>query len=319
MTEKRGALANWWDGKAAARAKFHAWWEGYEFEARARAAEDAPQAPPPQPAPPRPRVKPTGKVFVKEAWPPERVKVAQMIWGDGFSFPGGVDYAVSLAGTLKPAREARCLDLGCGLGGGTRAIACAFGAIVEGYDLSPDLAHEGHGLSIQAALGARAPIGFLEIERDILKPRHYDGALIRNVLSLMSDKATLLARIAAALRPGACAMVVDFCLAREDAHGPALDAYRLGEATAPRLATIPTLASRLKDAGLQIRGAEDVSETFTRTVLIGWAKIDAMVKRGDLNADEGKALMGEAELWQRRLLALQSGDLRVGRILAAKP
>ena len=28
------------------------------------------------------------------------------------------------------------------------------------------------------------------------------------------------------------------------------------------------------------------------------------------------ALMGEAELWQRRVSALQSGDLRVARILA---
>jgi len=314
MSGERHSLARWWDGKAEARAKFHAWWEGYEFQAREAAVET--QAPPPVIAAPRPRVKPTGKVIVREAWPPERVKVAQMVWGDGFSFPGGVDYTVTIAQALKLPRDGRGLDIGSGLGGGTRAMACAYGAIVDGFDLSPDLAHEGQGLSIAASLGDRAPIDFLDIDRDMFKHKHYDAALIRNTLSLMSDKAVLLKRVAASLKPGGRMLVVEFCLAREDAHGAALDAYRLGEATAPRLATLPVLASRLKEAGLAVLGVEDHTESFMRTVLTGWAKIDALVKRGELDAKEGAALMGEAELWQRRVSALQSGDLRVARILA---
>lgn len=316
MSGERSSLARWWDGKAEARAKFHAWWEGYEFQARGQPADAAEISPPPAIAPPRPRAKPAGKVIVKEAWPPERVKVAQMVWGDGFSFPGGVDYTVTIAQALKLPREGRGLDIGCGLGGGTRAMAAAFGAIVDGFDLSPDLAHEGQGLSIAASLGERAPIDFLDIERDMFKPKRYDAALIRNTLSLMSDKAVLLKRVAASLKPGGRLLVVEFCLAREDAHGAALDAYRLGEATAPRLATLPVLASRLKEAGLAVLGVEDHTEFFMRAVLTGWAKIDALVKRGELDAKEGAALMGEAELWQRRVNALQSGDLRVARILA---
>jgi SAM-dependent methyltransferase len=317
MSSERGTLARWWDGKADARAKFHAWWEGYEFQARGRpAAAPEAAAPPPVLAEPRPRAKPTGRVLVREAWPPERVKVAQMVWGDGFSFPGGIDYTVALTQTLSLARDGHGLDIGCGLGGGTRAVACAYGAIVDGYDLTPELAHEGHGLSIAASLGDRAPIDFLDIDRDIFKQKHYDAALIRNTLSLMSEKALLLKRVAASLKPGGRMLVVEFCLAREDAHGAALDAYRAGEATAPRLATLPVLASRIKEAGLAVLGVEDHTETFMRAVLTGWAKIDALVKRGELNADEGRALIGEAELWQRRVSALQSGDLRVARILA---
>lgn len=317
MSGERGSLARWWDGKAEARAKFHAWWEGYEFQARGRPAAASETAPPPPVlAVPRPRAKPTGKVLVRESWPPERIKVAQMVWGDGFSFPGGIDYAVEITQALKLVRDGRGLDIGCGLGGGTRAIACAYGAIVDGYDLTPELAHEGHGLSIAASLSDRAPIDFLDMDRDIFKPKHYDAALIRNTLSLISDKATLIKRVAAALKPGGRLLTVEFCLAREDAHGAALDAYRLGEATAPRLATLPVLAARIKEAGLAVLGVEDHTDTFMRTVLTGWAKIDALVKRGQLDAKEGAALIGEAELWQRRLSALRSGDLRVARILA---
>jgi hypothetical protein len=43
-----------------------------------------------------------------------------------------------------------------------------------------------------------------------------------------------------------------------------------------------------------------------------------LVKRGQLDAKEGTALMGEAELWRRRLEAMRGGDLRAARVIAAR-
>jgi SAM-dependent methyltransferase len=312
---KSGAAAGWWANKTEARAKFHAWWEGYEYAPSDKAAPP----PPPPPKAERPRARPTGKVIVKDAWPPERVKVAQMVWGDGFSFPGGTEYAVELARELGLGPATRALDVGCGLGGGTRAIARAYGGIVEGWDLSPDLIVEGHGLSIrEAGMAEKAPIDFLDVEKTVFAEKRYGAALIRNVLSLLSDKEAVLRKVAFGLAPGAPLALVEFCLGRADAHGDALDAYRLGEATAPRLLTIQDLRTRIEGAGFAIGRAEDHSAAFAKIVLAGWAKIDALVKRGDLDAKEGKALMGEAELWRRRLEAMRGGDLRVARVLAKR-
>jgi SAM-dependent methyltransferase len=310
---KTGGLSGWWAGKAEARAKFHAWWEGYEYEAP---AEALPPAPPPKAE--RPRARPTGKVIVKDSWPPERVKVAQMVWGDGFSFPGGADYAVELARPLDLRPDARALDIGCGLGGGTRAVARAYGAVVEGWDLSPDLIVEGHGLSIREGIADKAPIDFLDIEKTVFAEKRYGAALIRNVLSSMSDKEAVLRKLAHGLAPGASFVLVEFCLGHADAHGEALDAYRLGEATAPRLLTIQDLRMRIEAAGFAIERAEDHSAAFAKIVLTGWAKIDMLVERGQLDDKEGKALMGEAELWRRRLEAMRGGDLRAARVIAAR-
>lgn len=311
---KSGGLTGWWASKADARGKLHAWWEGYEYAPSDKAA---PAAPPP-PKAERPRARPTGKVIVKDAWPPERVKVAQMVWGDGFSFPGGVEYAVELARALELGPNSRALDVGCGLGGGTRAIARAYGGIVEGWDLSPDLIVEGHGLSIREGLADKAPIDFLDIEKTVFAERRYGAALVRNVLSLMSDKEAVLRKLASGMAPGAPLALVEFCLGHADAHGEALDAYRLGEATAPRLLTIQDLRLRIEGAGFAIVKAEDHSAAFARIVLTGWAKIDALVKRGELDPKEGKALMGEAELWRRRLEAMRGGDLRAAKVLAIR-
>jgi SAM-dependent methyltransferase len=241
-----------------------------------------------------------------------------MVWGDGFSFPGGVEYAVELARDLALGPATRALDIGCGLGGGTRAIARAYGGIVEGWDLSPDLIVEGHGLSIRENMADKAPIDFLDMEKTVFAERRYGAGLIRNVMSLMSDKEALLRKIALGLAPGAPIALVEFCLGHADAHGEALDAYRLGEATAPRLLTIQDLRTRIEGAGFAIAKAEDHSAAFAKVVLAGWAKIDALVKRGQLDAKEGKALMGEAELWRRRLEAMRGGDLRVAKVLATR-
>jgi hypothetical protein len=48
----------------------------------------------------------TGRVVVKDQWPRERIKVAQLVWGDGFTFPGAVDFVLKLAVPLTLARDA---------------------------------------------------------------------------------------------------------------------------------------------------------------------------------------------------------------------
>ncbi|MCA3261521.1 MAG: methyltransferase domain-containing protein [Telmatospirillum sp.] len=311
------------------RKRLHAWWEGYEYDKPPAAAPQSAAAPAAAPEPmaasssdvahPDP-IKPpmTGKVVVKDQWPRERIKVAQLVWGDGFTFPGAVDFVLKLAGPLALQRESIGLDLGCGLGAGTRALAQTTGAWMEGYDLSLELAQTGAGLSRAAGLESKAPIGFLDAAEGSFKPKRYDGVLVRNVFSLISDKPKLLTRLAHGMKPGAKLVVFDWAISREDAHGPALDAYRLGEATAPRLSTQAQFAAQIETAGLGIADNEDFTAAFRAEILVGWAQIDRLVARGQLDPREGEALMGEAKLWARRLAAMDSGDLRVVRIVAAK-
>lgn len=313
------------------RAKLHAWWEGYEYSGDAKkppgggaasAAEPAPEsapesAPVPDAEHPDP-IKPpmTGKIVVKDAWPPERIKVAQLLWGDGFTFPGAEEFALALAAPLALGPDSIGLDLGCGLGGGTRAIAKATNAWLDGFDLSMELAKSGAALSREAGMEKKAAIGFLDAADGSFKPKRYDGVLARNLFSLISDKPKLLQRVAHGMKPGAKIVVFDWAIAREDAHGEALDAYRLGEATAPRLSTQAQFVAQLEAAGLKLGGQADMTPEFRAIVLRGWSRIEDIVARGELSAVEGKALMDEAQLWARRLAALDSGDLRTLRFEA---
>ncbi len=319
MTQREPAVAqDDKDKKSEMRGRLHAWWEGYEYAAPppAKTPASGPAVEAKHPDPVKPPM--DGKVVVKDQWPPERIKVAQLIWGDGFTFPGGERFAVEMARPLELDDGKTAADLGCGLGAGTRAIATQYGAWMEGYELSLDLARAGNNVSRTLNMEKKAPIGLLDVVDGSFKPKRYDGVLVRNVFSLISEKPKLLTRLVHGMKPGGRLVVLDWTVAREEAMGDALDAYRMGEATAPRLSTIPQFTAQIEAAGLVVKVADDFTEAFRAVVLEGWARIETIVDRGQLSPAEGKSLMDEAQLWARRLAAIASGDLRVGRFLAER-
>lgn len=319
----------WMAPGSAMRAKLHAWWEGYDYAEKSKPDAGAPptqlaaaEPPPaiPEPIHPDPiRLPMDGKVIVKDAWPPERMKVAQMVWGDGFTFPGGERLALELGREMGLPTGAVAMDLGCGLGGGTRAMARELELWMEGYDLSIDLARAGDGSSRAANMERKAPIGLLDVVDGSFKPKRYDGAVVRNVFSLVSEKPKLLTRIRHGMKPGGRLVIADWAISHDDAMGPDLEAYRLGEATAPRLSTIERFVAQLAEAGFEVQAKSDITDAFRAAVLEGWARIDGIVARGQLVPAEGQALVDEAQLWSRRIAALAGGELRFAKLVAARP
>jgi SAM-dependent methyltransferase len=295
------------------RARLHAWWEGYIMPnppklsgLPKKTAEKATAEPASVPA------------ARKDAWSPERIVVGQLIWGDGFTFPGGGEFAADLAKALIVDKRATVIDIGCGLGGGTRTIVERYGAQAHGFDLSPELAKAGDGLSAKAGLDLRAPIARFDLSAPDWKKGHYDAALVRNVLSIVTDKVALVRHVADTLKRGGRLVLLDWALADDEKQGTAFSAYVEGEPNPPYLGTLEQLVFLIESAGFTVRTGEDYTDAFRPIVLEGWSRIGTMVGKGMLNPTEGKALLHEAQLWARRVAALQSGELRVARIEALK-
>src|SRR4051812_4983707 len=105
------------------RRRLHAWWEGLELppdppgeDAGAPLLLDI-QAPEhaerdwPESAEDRARL-----------WPLRRIEAAELIWGRDCILPGGTAYTIDIARPLGLSPALTLLDLGAGLGGGTRAL-----------------------------------------------------------------------------------------------------------------------------------------------------------------------------------------------------
>jgi len=131
------------DDKEAKLATFglrlRAWWEGYSPEEylawlEARRAKGT-----------------TGKhktgaatsPVTEIAWKPDRIKVANLIWGEGYCGPGGPQHVVDLSKLLGLTPDMSVLIVGGGLGGPARALAGNFGCYVTAYEQSAELAAAG--------------------------------------------------------------------------------------------------------------------------------------------------------------------------------
>ncbi|HEX2116674.1 MAG TPA: methyltransferase domain-containing protein [Alphaproteobacteria bacterium] len=299
------------------RRQFMAWWEGYYLPDEQKAEEpketvDDANA----------RLEADAKALaaggLPDTWSAARVKVSELIWSDGFSFPGGSEHVLKLVKPMGLTKEKTMLDLNSGLGGAARVIAKAFGTYVTGMDASQTLAKAGMAASEKAGLAKKAVIEWFDPLTVILPQRKYDAIFARLVFLPLEQKKRLMAQVEQALKPGGQLMFLEFALGSPDAKSPALEAWVKGEDHAPHPITIDAYAEELKALKMDVRVAEDMTKEFRALVLEGWARLAQALKPNSLAEDEAKGLTHEVELWSRRVAAFDSGDLRVARLYAIK-
>lgn len=166
------------------------------------------------------------------------------------SFGYVASYGESLVDLLQPKHGERVLDLGCGTGTLTAAIA-ERGATVTGVDADPGM--------IAAARSRHPEIAFTEADGHAFSvPEPYDAVFSNAALHWMTDPDAVIARVRDALLPGG-RFVAEMgaagnCAAIIDAVGRAL--AELGQGAFPELWYFPTPAEhagRLEAAGFEVR------------------------------------------------------------------
>ncbi|MBI3710936.1 MAG: methyltransferase domain-containing protein [Proteobacteria bacterium] len=308
-----GKVRAQWDAQAHRRACLRAWWQGV-----------APPPPPAAPAEPAQaaeiEIPAPQKVTntVPDKWSGARIKVAELIWSDGFSFPGGAEHVLKMVKPFGLTKEKSFLDLGCGLGGATRAINKTLGVWALGMEASQGLATAGMGKSEMAGLAKKAPIQWFDPAAVELPQRKYDAIFARHLFCALADKKRLLMQMEKALKAGGQMMFIDFVLRQQGVRSPAIDAWMTAEDQTQRPGVIEDFQRDLKELKMDVRIAEDMSAEFKGIVLQGWQNLTTALKPGALSAEDSRLLVHEIELWTKRVAALDSGDLRMVRILALK-
>lgn len=298
--------------------RFRAWWEGYELASTA----DGRRAPngelPDVDADVRPMRPPGTKPITapRELWSPERRAVAQMIWGNGFTLPGGEDYVRNLvnAFALTPADSA--LEFGSGLGGGTAAVVGRFGAYMTCFERDPALREDAGARTVTLGIDDKVNLEPLQDKLTGLRSNFFLGALVREVLCTVDDKEDFLYRIIQALKTEGQLVVADLVI-DEDEESPELDAWLEAEPQHFVLATADMVTGAFKKNKMVVRTADDESEDYRRMAIAGWVKL---LDRLDSNLEPAlaDALVREAELWARRIAAIDAGALRYYRFVGVK-
>ena len=292
------------------KTRLKAWWEGYDpadLMRRHGAADSEPAfEPPPGPHPADEKPEPV------VAYSESHVQFLELAWGQGFTGPNSEEFILDLARPLGLGSKHTILEIGAGLGGGTRAIAKLFGVWIEGMEANATLAEKGMERSVKAGLGERAPIRHYDPEALDFPESRYDAVFSKEEFFRIADKKRLFNGLKGTLKPGGQLLFTDF-VAAAGAEDAALKAWRDSEPESPALGDIDEVTQYLNGSGLNVRICEDISDRYRRVVLGEWARLLGKVQRRDLPQRWHNYLTAVTELEHNRMAALDGGSLKVYR------
>ncbi len=296
-----------------------AWWDGVDTDALARSRgikrwqrkqKPAKAAPVEAPEP--------------EAPPLTRIDLLQKLWGEGFSLPGGADFALRMAGAARIPNGASCLDLAPGLGGGMRAVARATNARFTGIESDRELAQAAAAMSQAAGLGDIASIRPASFEglgaEEFISDGGYAAVFMREAFFAVESRDEMLAAIHEGLQENGSLLLTDFVI-DSDPDRPVSQAVAHWRAAEPDGADPWTEAEYREALEAQhyiVERFDNITAKYLPLVKEGLRRFHDCLQNAKLPPETVPILMREGNLWLARSQALESGHLSIVLIHARR-
>ena len=294
---------------ALARARFHAWWEGEEFdEAAAQAAIEATA---------NDQASETGaaedELFDAPVFDmPPRLVALGALWGEGRVRPGDETSEKLEPSRLGIAPEGVLAVLGPGLEAPLVAIAAAHAGKIEVFEWREETFEAlKHGLE-KAKLSERIGLARIDIEAHVFPLAFYDGLISIDDFAYCGHPPHLALQVVKTLKPGAAA-VVECYVGLQCAEYPTAFASAFAE---PQIRAHGDLLQIFSDAGLIVESDEDLTEEFMAVARAGFKRLgEALTNAAKLKVAAAQELAWEAEAWRMRMKLMAQRRLERRRFI----
>ncbi|MDX1483903.1 MAG: methyltransferase domain-containing protein [Alphaproteobacteria bacterium] len=251
-------------------------------------------------------------------WTPRRIAVAERLWGEGEIAPGGVERTLDMIRVFGLRKEVNVLNIGPGLGGTAHHIAKEFDAWVIGYEEDPYLVEAAVDRMARAGLSKKAEMNQADFAELELRANIFDCAFGRETLYTVADRENLLMAIQDGLKAHCPLLFSDYFVARGREDDAEVHRWMEAEPETVHPWSIEEAEEVLCQTNFELRVIEDMSATIRDDVFAGWARFVEAHKATGIPPDLMEAVLDAAELWARRVAALDSGAVSVQKIFALK-
>jgi hypothetical protein len=299
---------------ALARARFHARWEGEEFdEAAAQAAIEAAA----NDADPKQTGGADDELFDAQPFDmPPRLAALATLWGEGRVRPGAAPDEELYTSRLGLAPEGVLAVLGPGLEAPLGALAKAHAGKIEAFEWREE-AFEAlkHGVA-KAKLDERIGLARIDIEAHVFPLAFYDGLISLDDFAYCGHPPQLALQIVKTLKPGAAALVECY-VGLQCAEYPTAFASAFAE---PQIRAHGDLLQIFSDAGLVLESDEDLTESFMTLARDGFKRLsESLTNAAKLEVATAQELAWEAGAWRVRLKLMAQRRLERRRFILRRP
>jgi SAM-dependent methyltransferase len=196
-------------------------------------------------------------------------------------------------------------------------VVAKFGAYVTALERSPELVQEGQNQNTVHDVDDKVTHEVLDPEEPKFKTNYFVAALARDAFLNIENKNDLLDGLIQSLKPEGQIVITDL-LYDEDADGPEMAAWKEIEPEPVYPWSIGDIKQVFAAENVLLRIANDDSDIYRSMVLSAWAEFMQKIKAREVDDELMGMLLWEAELWARRIAAMETGQLKYHRIVGIK-
>ncbi len=295
------------DGYVVLKQRLMTWWNG--DEAGDLATTDNPSL----------RIEESGQSESDQAeWSDDRVRLSKILWGEGYIRPNTEVFANELMSGLRLDPRKTILDVAPGLGATALIMVKEKSVWIEAIESDPDLMrHAKQRLALEKC-GHHINIRHEDFTSFELPPLRYHIIYGREHLYSFASKDHILRQLCRSLKDHGKLLLFDYVVKEGSYNSPAIEAWREIEPTNVYPWTVGEYRRAFESGGLSLHGREDFTDTMIHEIRTAWHRMLQNLETGGFKPGNVDRMMKEGRLWQSRLRALESGDLKLLRLDARK-
>lgn len=291
--------------KLPLKRRLKAWWEGETLELKRKGGQpgDSGEDSPAQEAKPGIEI--------------DRLTLLRRIWGEEQTQPGDKEFLIELIKPLGLAAGNTLVQLGGDMGLTGRAAVDQFNCFARVMEADEELVAAGKKILFAKGEDKKVELIAYDPPTYDYPENSTDHLFAKQAFWPYKEKAELLSKAAAMVRPGGQFLLTDYMLG-EGASAADLGAPASGGASHENLWTPAAYEDHLGKLKLDVRINEDVTERFQHLIAAAWADFATPQKIDPFGTNTKSLVLDLAETWVGRSCAMAEGKLRIHRILAIR-
>ena len=249
-----------------------------------------------------------------ENWSDERVRVCAAVWGDGFIQPGTSSFASAVMSAAMMDSKKTILDLSASMCGTALMFVRDAGVWIDAIEPNPSLARHARLHLASVPIGHQVKLECTPLASLEITPNKYHVAYSREALYSAKPKPHVIAQVAKGLKQDGQFLLLDYVLSAGSQDSPIIAKWRRLEPEQLHLWPLEQYEETFRRHGLSIFACEDFSSTMADEIHNAWLRMLRNLQSGEIDRRNIDHIMREGKLWQSRLNALRSGDLKLMRI-----